>query len=165
MHTPCRSKSSGRHTNRCYTRRVQAVQIHNGTFVVLERGEEFISAISSYCEEHDIHWATLQGIGAVENVEIGYYDLENGEYVFRSEAGPFEVASMSGNISEIDDEKPVVHAHAVLSRCDESLECIGGHLKKAFVAVTLEVVMWEVTQPLIRRYDDETGLNLISIAG
>lgn len=142
---------------------MQAVQIHNGTFAVLERGEDFFSSVVSFCEAHDIHWAALHAIGALEDVEIGYYDLERREYVFRAEAGPFEVASMSGSISELDGEKPIVHAHAVLSRCDESLECIGGHLKKAVVAVTLEVVMWEVTQPLIRRYDNETGLNLINL--
>ena len=48
-------------------------------------------------------------------------------------------------------------------RCDESLECIGGHLRRATVALTLEVAMWEITQPLIRRYDDETGLNTINV--
>jgi predicted DNA-binding protein with PD1-like motif len=125
----------------------------------------FFSSISRYCETHDIHWATLHGIGAVEDIEIGYYDLEEREYVFRREMGPFEVASMDGNITEIDGEEPVVHAHAVLSRCDQNLECIGGHLRRAVVAVTLEIVMWEVTQPLIRRYDEETGLNLITVAG
>lgn len=142
---------------------MQAVQIHNGTFAVLERGEDFFSSIVSYCEAHDIHWATLNAIGAFEDVEIGYYDLGKREYVFRKEAGPFEVASLHGNISEIDGERPLVHAHAVLSRCDESLECIAGHLRRAVVALTLEVVMWEVTQPLIRRYDNETGLNLINL--
>lgn len=142
---------------------MQAVQIHNGTFAVLEKGEDFFPTIVQYCEAHDIHWATLQGIGALEDVEIGYYDLEKREYFFRKEAGPFEVASLSGTISEIEGERPIVHAHAVLSRCDESLECIGGHLRRATVAVTLEVSMWEVTQPLIRRPDEETGLNLINL--
>lgn len=142
---------------------MQAVQIHNGTFVVLERGEEFFSSIVRYCREHDIHWATLQGIGAVEDIEIGYYDLANREYVFRREMGPFEVASLDGNITETDGEEPMLHVHAVLSRCDESLECLGGHLKRAVAAVTLEVVMWEVTQPLIRRTDEQTGLKLITL--
>lgn len=142
---------------------MQAVQIHNGTFAVLEKGEDFFSTVVRYCRKHDIHWATLHAIGAIEDVEIGYYDLPNRRYVFRREMGPFEVASMSGNISEIDGEEPSIHAHAVLSRCDESLECIGGHLRRAIVAVTLEVVMWEVTQPLIRRRDEEIGLNLITL--
>lgn len=143
---------------------MQAVQIHNGFFLVFARGEDFIPTLSRFCEQNGVHWGQFQAIGAVESVEIGYYDLPSREYVFRSEEGPFEVASMDGNISEMEGEEPVVHAHAVLSRCDETLECIGGHLRAATVALTLEVCLWEVTQPLIRLSDDETGLNLINIA-
>lgn len=143
---------------------MQAVQIHNGFFLVFRRGEDFIPTLTRFCEENEIHWGQFQAIGAVADVEVGYYDLESREYAFRSEEGPFEVASMDGNISESDEEKPVVHAHAVLSRCDETLECIGGHLRAATVALTLELCLWEVTQPLTRRFDDETGLNLINVA-
>lgn len=142
---------------------MQAVQIHNGTFFILERGEEVFSTLKSYLIEHDIHWAQFEAIGAVEDVEIGFYDLPTRQYLFRLEEGPFEVCSMNGNVTELNEE-PVLHAHAVLSRCDATLETIGGHLRRATVAVTLELCMWEVTQPLFRRPDDETGLNLIDVA-
>ncbi len=141
---------------------MKAVQIHNGFFLVFERGEEFISTLKGFCELNAVNWGQFQAIGAVENVEIGYYDLPNREYVFRSEEGPFEVASMDGNITELD-EVPQIHVHGVLSRCDESLECLGGHIRSARVAVTLELCLWQVTQPLLRGYDEEAGLNLITI--
>ncbi len=137
-------------------------QIHNGFFLVFSRGEEFISTLTRFCEEQDVHWAQFQAVGAVEDVEIGYYDLENRQYVFLKEEGPLEVASMDGNISELN-ERPLIHAHAVLSRCDETLECIGGHLRSAIVAVTLELCLWLVTQPLLRGPDEETGLNLLRV--
>lgn len=143
---------------------MQAVQIHNGFFLVFSRGEDLISTLVRFCEEGEVHWGQFQAVGALEDVEIGYYDLESREYVLRVEDGPFEVASMDGNISETEDEEPVVHAHAVLSRCDETMECIGGHLRSARVALTLELCLWQVTQPLIRTRDDETGLNLINIS-
>jgi len=146
-----------------YTAPVQAVQIHNGFFLIFEPGEEFISTLTRFCEEHEKHWAQFQAIGTVVDVEIGYYDLQSREYVFREEEGPFEVASMDGNIAELNGV-PTVHAHAVLSRCDDTLETIGGHMRKAVVAATLELCWWEVTQPLIRRYDDDTGLYLITTA-
>ena len=142
---------------------MNAVQIHNGYFLVFERGEEFFSLLSAFCEQTDMHWARFSGIGAVQDVEIGYYDLSARQYVFREEAGPFEVANLDGNVTELD-EMPMIHAHGVLSRCDPSLECIGGHIRRMTVAVTLEVCLWEVTQPLLREYDDETGLNLITIS-
>jgi predicted DNA-binding protein with PD1-like motif len=142
---------------------MQHTQIHNGFFIVLSKGEDLFSTLVQFCEQQDVHWGQFQAIGALENVEIGYYDLPTKEYVFRQEAGPFEVASLDGNISELGEEAPFVHAHAVLARCDETLECVGGHLRRATVALTLEVCLWQVTQPLLRRFDDETGLNLLRI--
>ncbi len=141
---------------------MQANQIAGGFFLVFERGEDFIPLLTAFCEEQEVHWATFQAVGAVEDVEIGYYDLEAQEYFFRSEKGPFEVATMTGNVAEIN-EGPFVHAHAVLSRCDATLECLGGHLKSARVAVTLELSLWRVSQPLLRRFDEDTGLNLITL--
>ena len=142
---------------------MKAVQIHNGFFLVFERGDEVLSTIASFCRHSEIHWAKFSGISAIENVEIGYYDLPTRQYVFRQESGPFEVANMDGNVAELDEE-PLIHAHGVLSRCDESLSCIGGHIRSAVVALTLEVCLWEVTQPLSREFDEDTGLNLITIS-
>lgn len=141
---------------------MRSVQIHNGHFIVLSRGEEVITALRDFCEEKDVHWGQLNAIGAVEDVDIGYYDIESRKYVFSSEPGPFEVASMNGNIAEIAEE-PFIHLHAVLSRVDQSLGCIGGHIRYARVALTLEICLWEVTQPLMRRRDEDTGLNLIDL--
>ena len=142
---------------------MKAVQIHHGYFLVFERGEEFLSLFKSFCEHGDLHWGEFSAIGAVEDVEIGYYDLEARQYVWREEKGPFEVASMQGNVAELN-ESPMIHAHGVLSRCDPSLECIGGHFRRATVAVTLELSFRVITQPLLREYDDETGLNLIDFS-
>ena len=142
---------------------MEAVQIHNGFFLVFSRGEDFMETLTRFCEENEVHWAQFQAIGAVEDVEIGYYDLETRRYVFRIEEGPFEVASMDGNIAEMAEELPVVHAHAVLSRCDESLECIGAHIKEAYVAVTLEVYMTPLETSLSRKMDDSVGLKLLDI--
>ncbi len=141
---------------------MQANQIAGGFFLVFEQGEDIIPLLTTFCEEQEVHWATFQAIGAVEDVEIGYYDLETKEYYFRREEGPFEVANMTGNVAEIN-QGPMVHVHAVLSRCDESLECLGGHIKSARVSVTLEMSLWRVSLPLMRRYDDDTGLNLITL--
>src|SRR3989338_27018 len=84
--------------------------------IILERGEDVIPTLEKYCAEHKITAGVFTGIGAVNNIEIGYYDFEKREYHFRSESGDFEVASMTGNITIVDG-KPFIHAHAVLSRC------------------------------------------------
>ncbi|HXK38771.1 MAG TPA: PPC domain-containing DNA-binding protein [Candidatus Paceibacterota bacterium] len=141
--------------------------------IILERGEDVIPALEKYCAEHGITAGVFTGIGAVNKIEIGYYEFEKREYHFRSEAGDFEVASMNGNVALFDPEggsasdgaggKPFIHAHAVLSRCDKTLECIGAHIKKASVAVTLEVFLTEMNVGLTRKHDDFIGLKLLNV--
>ena len=130
--------------------------------IILQRGEEVISTLTKFCADNNIKSAVFTGIGAVERIKIGYYDLKKREYFFRDEPGEFEVASMNGNVALVDN-KPFIHAHAVLSKCDESCEMIAAHIKEAFVAVTLEVFMTELDVPLARALDESIGLKLLSL--
>jgi predicted DNA-binding protein with PD1-like motif len=129
--------------------------------IVLERGEELFAALSGWAGREEISHASFFGIGALEAVTIGYYDLPQKQYRFNVYSETFEVASMQGNITQVDG-KPFIHAHTVLSRCDTTLACIGGHLKEARVAVTLEIHLRRGEGALVRLPDDTIGLNLIS---
>jgi hypothetical protein len=60
-----------------------------------------------------------------------------------------------------EDGEPALHAHAVLGRRDGST--VGGHLKRAIVWPTLEVIVTETPEHLRKRIDDETGLALITL--
>lgn len=122
-----------------------------------------ISTLTSFCAREGIRNAFFQGIGAIEQVEIGYYDLSTRTYVFRQEDAVFEVASLQGNVALVDSV-PFIHAHAVLSRTDDSCACIGAHLKQAYVAVTLEVSLTKLANSSFERQEDDTiGLKLINL--
>ncbi|MEK7093161.1 MAG: PPC domain-containing DNA-binding protein [Patescibacteria group bacterium] len=133
-----------------------------GFVIVLARGENVIETLTDFCTKENITAGVFQGIGAVERVKIGYYDLGKKEYFFRDEAGVFEVASMQGNVALVDG-KPFIHAHAVLSRCDATCECIGAHIKEAFVAVTLEIYLTPLDISVSRKLNDDIGLKLLDI--
>ncbi len=133
-----------------------------GFVLKLEKGEEVISSISTFCDKRGIRGAIFWALGAVDNFKIGYWDSERRDYFFRHEPDVHEVASMSGNVALVDD-KPFVHAHAVLSKCDESCATIGGHVKEARVAVTLEVFLTSLPTPLTRTMDGSIGLRLLSV--
>lgn len=141
---------------------MQAKDVEKGFVIKLERGEELIAALTDFCAQRGVRSAIFQGIGAVERVEIGYYSLETREYFFRKDDSVFEVAAMQGNVALVDG-KPFIHAHAVLSRCDESLQCIGAHIKSAHVAVTLEIFMTVLDTSIERKLDDGIGLKLLSL--
>ena len=134
----------------------------NRHIIIMSRGEELIDVLTRWAHEHEVVSASFQGIGAVEDVEIGYYTLATKSYTFMTFPEIFEVANMTGNIALVEG-KPFVHAHAVLSRCDESLGCVGGHVKRARIAVTLEISLTADAAPVQRIVDDMIGLKLISL--
>ena len=133
-----------------------------GFMIKLSRGEKVLESLVQFCEKRGIKGGIFNAIGAVKNTEIGYYNLEKREYFFKNFPDEREVASMTGNIAEAEG-KLVIHAHAVLSAMDDSLACVGAHIKEAEVAVTLEVFLTPFAVPMSRIYDEETGLKLLEL--
>ena len=43
---------------------MRAVQIHNGFFIVFDRGEEVMSALAQFGEREEVHWGAFEAIGA-----------------------------------------------------------------------------------------------------
>lgn len=136
--------------------------VESGFMIKLSRGEKVIASLVSFCESRAIRGGEFAAVGAVKNATLGYYSLAKREYFFKTFPEDMEVASMMGNIAMVEG-KPFPHAHAVLSRMDESLSCVGAHLKEAEVAVTLEIYLTPFPVPLSRAYDEETGLKLLSL--
>lgn len=136
--------------------------VESGFMLRLERGEKVVAALTAFCQERGINGGTFLAIGALQDSTIGYYDLKKREYFFRTVPEIMEVASMQGNIALVDGV-PFLHTHAVLSRTDEPLSTIGGHIKEAFVAVTLEVYLTPFPVALSRALDEAIGLKLLQL--
>ncbi len=118
-------------------------------FVIrLDPGEEIVSTLTAFCERAGVLGAALQGLGSVATAEIGHFDPGLDDYVFRRLDGPLEVVSLTGNVAALDGH-PVVHVHVVLS--DRAFTPQGGHLRAATVAVTCEVVLTLLPNPLSRK--------------
>lgn len=131
-------------------------------FLRLLRGEDVLPAIAAFCAEKGVASASFRAIGAVEQSQIGFYDLPSKKYGQKDYVGAMEVASMTGNVALVDG-KPFVHCHAVLSGIEPGTEnqTIGGHVFEATVAVTLEVHLVAFNENITREMDDEIGLKLL----
>jgi predicted DNA-binding protein with PD1-like motif len=130
--------------------------VAGGYLVRLDRGEEVIEALTSLAARRKIGCAFLQGIGAVEQAEIGYFDLARKRYRRRKIKPAAEVVGLSGNISILNG-KPFIHAHIILAGPDQKV--MGGHLFSAAVAITLEIQIRVIRGRLIRKHDPKTGFN------
>ena len=127
--------------------------------LIFESGDEVMSNLTSFAKENNLHASQFTAIGAFENAELAYFDVDKKKYNSIPVKEQVEVLSLNGDIA-IHENKPVVHAHVVLGKADGST--VGGHLKKAVVRPTLEVILNESPSFLQKKIDLETGLALIS---
>ncbi len=121
----------------------------------LSRGERLFESMQRFFEQTGVKGGELQAVGAVDEVTLGWYDVEKREYTWKTLGEELEVASLLGSVTETG-----LHAHGVFS--DKEFRCYGGHVKEARVSATLEVFLREHKK--IRRQEDKaTGLKLMEL--
>jgi len=98
-------------------------------------------------------------IGAVSEVELAWYDLLAKQYVTALFQEDLELVSLTGNVSKLGNDL-LVHNHGVFS--NKAMETKGGHVNRAVVSLACEVVLTRVEGTIVRAYDEETGLNLMT---
>jgi len=132
----------------------------SGNYFVIRliKGEEIVEELVNFCSQRAVKSGYFWAIGAVDSAKIGFYDLNKKEFNFKKFNAPYEIASLVGNISQVDG-KPFLHIHTVLS--DENFTCIGGHLEEAVVGVTCEVYLVDSGINIERKFDQEIGLKLL----
>jgi hypothetical protein len=122
----------------------------------IEPGEEIITKIKAFCQEHELKSGTIMGIGAVKRAVLGYYTGE--EYAKREIDENMELISCLGNIATAEDGY-IIHLHAVLG--DREGEAKAGHLFEGVVSFTGEFFITSFSKRIPRAYDPVTGLTLI----
>jgi predicted DNA-binding protein with PD1-like motif len=126
--------------------------------LIFETGDEAVSGLLDFAKSMDLRGSRITAIGAFGEATLAYFDWETREYEDIPVGEQVEVLSLLGDIA-LDGEEPAVHVHAVLGRRDGST--VGGHLKRATVRPTLEVIIDEQPEHLHKVHDRESGLALI----
>lgn len=127
--------------------------------VVLDAGEEAFACISRFADDHAISAASITAIGAFQTATVGFFDVETKSYEEIPVDEQSEVLSLIGDIAEGDDGRASLHVHAVLGLRDGSTK--GGHLLRATVRPTLEVIVTEMPGHLRRRKVEALGIALL----
>lgn len=136
-------------------------QEDNNTIVlVLEQGEDIVEAVTDIARDKNGKFGTVSGIGACSEVELNFYNLETKTYEKKLIQEPLELTSLLGNISHIDDQ-PFAHLHATFGT--NKYETYSGHLSKATVSATAEIVISMTNLDINRKFNDEIGLNLLNL--
>ena len=132
--------------------------------VRIDRGEEILDKLNEFVKETDLKAATISGIGACSEVELGVYSVKKREYIKNKYEGEFEILSLIGNITQ-DAGDAYIHLHIMISdgEVQGTSITVGGHLNKCIISGTCELRIDECENAYQRKIDDETGIKIIDI--
>ena len=94
---------------------------------------------------------------AVDQFTVGVFKTEEKEYLANEFQGSFEIVSLTGTINTMHDE---FYCHLHMSAGNEKGEVFGGHLNRAVISATCEMVIHVIDGKVDRYHDEEIGLNL-----
>lgn len=126
--------------------------------VKLAVGEGIMASMEALAEKENIRAATLTGIGAVDKVDLAFFQLSTKTYDNHQLEEEFEVLSLNGSLT-LSDGKRHPHLHIVLGRSD--LSVLGGHLNEAYTSVTMEFYVTVLDGAIERSQDETVGLKLM----
>jgi len=126
--------------------------------LIFDTGDEPMGELTAFANEQRLNASHLTAIGAFSDAVVAYFDWSTKEYQEIPIPEQVEVLSLVGDIT-VSEKARKVHAHVVLGKHDGTAH--GGHLMRAHVRPTLEVVLIETPHHLRRRFDAESGLALI----
>jgi hypothetical protein len=128
--------------------------------LVFDSGDEAVDELTGWCRSRQVMAARLTGVGAFSEATVAWFDWEHREYREVPIQEQVELLALNGDVAE-QDGQPAIHVHVVLGKRDGT--AWGGHLMRACVRPTLELIVDEVPVHLQKRHDPETGLALIAL--
>lgn len=133
-------------------------KFENTYLVRLDRGEEVLEQVKALSLKEQISLATVQGLGAVNDLTLGVFRPTEKTYHSNRFQGCYEIVSLTGTISTMNGE---YYCHLHMSAGDESGHVVGGHLNRAVISATGELVVTVIPGTVDRAFDPEVGLNLL----
>ena len=130
----------------------------NAIVLRVDRGEEILEQLKAVCLKENVKLASVSGIGAINDLTSGVWDVERKEYFSNHFTGVYEVANLVGTITTMNGE---YYAHIHISAGDAQGHVVGGHLNRAVVSATSEIVLHLIDGTVEREFSPEVGLNLL----
>lgn len=123
----------------------------------IDKGEEILTQIKEIALKEKIKLANINALGATNDITVGVYDTGKKKYYSNNFTGDMEIVSLTGTINTMNDE---FYSHIHMSCGNTQGQVFGGHLNRAVVSATCEMVITIINGRVDRYQDEETGLNL-----
>jgi predicted DNA-binding protein with PD1-like motif len=136
--------------------KVKYRKIGEKIFVSLQTGDLINKSLTEISVKENISNAWINGIGAIDSVEVGYMDVVNKKYQKRNFNDNYELISLIGNIT-MKDGVPFVHTHITFS--DTEYKVFGGHLFDAKITATGEIILTVADSKIDRQFNENVGIH------
>ena len=128
--------------------------------VRMDKGEDIVKQVKNVAWKEKIKLASISALGAINEFTVGVFKTKEKKYYANEFKGDFEIVSLTGTINTMNDE---YYSHMHLSAGNDQGQVFGGHLNKAIVSATCEMVIQIINGEVDRYFDEEVGLNLLKL--
>jgi len=132
-------------------------RFENTIIARIDKGEEILEQLQVIAEKENIRLASVSALGATNDITVGVFRTGEKKYYANHFTGDMEIVSLTGTISTMDGK---YYAHLHMSAGDAEGHVFGGHLNKAVISATCEMVITVINGEIDRKFNDEVGLNL-----
>ena len=126
--------------------------------VRLDKGDEIVTSILDVAKREHLTLASVSGIGATDDFEVGVFDLERSDYDHVRFHGNHEIVSLVGNLTT-KEGAPYIHLH--ITCAGEGGRVVGGHLFEAKISLTAEIFLRKAAGRAERIRNESLGINQI----
>ncbi len=132
-------------------------KFENKIIVRIDKGEEILEKIKEIALKENIKLASVFALGATNDFTVGVFKVDEKKYYSNNFVGNFEIVSLTGTINTMNGE---FYTHIHMSAGNDKGEVFGGHLNRARVSATCEMVIDIINGSIDRKLDEDIGLNL-----
>ena len=125
----------------------------------LDKGEEILEQLEKIAKAENIRLAEVSALGATNDITVGVFATAEKKYYANHFEGDMEIVSLTGTISTMDSN---YYAHLHMSAGNDTGQVFGGHLNRAVISATCEMVIRIIPGQVDRKLNEEIGLNTFS---
>ena len=123
----------------------------------LDKGEEIHEQLRLIALKENIRLASVSALGAVDDATLGVFVVSEKQYHADRFTGDMEIVSLTGTVNTMDGE---YYAHLHMGVSTVGGRMFGGHLTRAVVSITCELVIRVIDGTVDRKYHPDPGVNL-----
>jgi hypothetical protein len=137
---------------------MQYKKFNNTIIARIDKGEEILEKIKEIAIKENIKLANINALGATNDFTVGVFNTSEKKYYANKFQGDFEIVSLTGTINTMNDE---FYSHLHMSAGNQKGEVFGGHLNRAVISATCEMIINIIDGKVDRYFDEDIGLNLM----